>query len=239
MRRRRIWGATAGAVLAVVWTGGCTTVKTENRVTVDPIEVRVEPITLNVRADVNLILKMEREAQAFAERVLGNRPQSLLRWLFGASPAYAAEGDAERAAYEAADRRSEARGPEIQRWLDRGCVGLDNEGHLALRACEGLSDTEARGLRDFVEATNADFEIVYRWRAAEDGVAIEAERIIQARTFHANARAGHWIQSPSDPVEFRRFLRSDLGERIREALGADLAKGAWYRIPSGYRPRAR
>lgn len=239
MRSRFVRPGAAAAVAAVVLVA-CSTIKTENRVTVDPIEIK--PITLNVNATIDLIVQMKEEAGRTLDMIRGGEPTSLLRplyealWPFAATPAFAeesAEESEEDAAYRAALRRSQGRWPQVARWFDRGCVGWNNRALLEARPCGDLSDTDARALRALVADENRDYETVYAGRIREKDLDADASvvyRVQLAQEGRERARTGHWIQLPSDRREFLNFKNTPLGEHLLEAVEAP-TPGGWYRIP--------
>ena len=230
MRRWIVDAEIAIAVFAIAWVlGACSTVKTENRVMVDPIEVK--PITVNVNANVNMVIELKQEARRVVDMITGEaESQSFLRWLVGAAPARAAETEN---AYQAAVRRAQDRWPEIVRWADRGCLGFDNRALVAVRPCDA-SETEARAIAALAAAENIDREEIYGGRAREkdlDAEGMVVFRVQLAQEWRERARPGHWIQVPADRREFLNFKNTPLGERLMTAHDGALTPGNWYRVP--------
>lgn len=222
------------AMALIALAGACSTVKTESRVMVDPIEIK--PIRVDVNANVNLVVELKEEARRVVDFITGEGPTSLLRWLFGASPAHAEEASSENDAeetYKAAQRSCRGRWPHVLAWADRGCLGFDNRALVARRPCGDLSDTDARRLGEIIEEENRNREEIIRLGAIvkgldEEGIVIWRAQL--AQEWRERAGRGHWIQTPVDRREFLNFKNTPLGERLAETV-ENLAPGAWYRVP--------
>lgn len=116
-----------------------------------------------------------------------------------ASEAFAQEADinvsnpAIRALKESIRSRSES----IKPFMDKGSVGLNRDGLLAVRTTEGLNLKERAEVQQLVEAENRDRESLYAEIAKannfhQDRVA-DIKRIF-AKSWSDQARSGWWVQ---------------------------------------------
>lgn len=89
---------------------------------------------------------------------------------------------------------------QLDGYKGQGVIGENNQGLVEARNLESLSDLKARAdVQRLVKAENADREELYKEIAAAEGVDLsQLPRIKQtyAETLRANAKPGHWIQTP-------------------------------------------
>lgn len=127
--------------------------------------------------------------------------------LLGPEDAFAQEADinvttpAIRALKQSIKERSEA----IKPFMDRGNVGISNDGLLVLRSGEGLNLKEKANLNRLLSAENKDREALYAEIAKANN--FSSDRIpdikkIFARSWVENAREGWWVQNENG--EWRR-----------------------------------
>lgn len=116
-----------------------------------------------------------------------------------ASQAYAQEADinvsnpAIRALKDTIKNRSDA----IKPHMDRGNVGIAQDGLLTVRTTEGLSLKQRAEVQQLVEAENRDRESLYLEIARANNIPREAVPKIKrifARSWIEQAKAGWWIQ---------------------------------------------
>jgi uncharacterized protein YdbL (DUF1318 family) len=116
-----------------------------------------------------------------------------------ASQAYAQEADinvsnpAIRALKDAIKKRSDS----IKPFMDRGNVGITQEGLLTVRATDGLSLKERAEVQQLVEAENRDRESLYVEIAKANNIPREAVPRIKrifASSWIEQAKSGWWIQ---------------------------------------------
>jgi uncharacterized protein YdbL (DUF1318 family) len=122
-----------------------------------------------------------------------------------------------RALREAIRARSDA----IKPYLDKGNVGIDHNGHLVIRATDGLSLKERAEAQRLVEAENRDREALYAEIARANNFPRERVadiRKIFAKSWMDNARPGWWIED--GPGHWRRK------ERLAVARDAEPASGS-------------
>ena len=115
------------------------------------------------------------------------------------NPVYAQEADinvtnpAIRALKDSIKNRSES----IKPYMDRGNVGINQEGLLTVRATEGLSLKERAEAQQLVEAENRDREALYSEIAKANNFPKESVSKIKrifAKSWTDQAKAGWWIQ---------------------------------------------
>jgi uncharacterized protein len=113
--------------------------------------------------------------------------------------AYAQEADinisnpAIRALKESIRVRSDA----IKPYMDRGNIGIAQDGLLAIRTTEGLSLKERAETKQLVDAENRDREALYAEIAKANNIATESIpriKMIFAKSWMDQARPGWWIQ---------------------------------------------
>jgi uncharacterized protein YdbL (DUF1318 family) len=124
---------------------------------------------------------------------------AMLASLTLAREAHAQEADinvsnpAIRALKESIKRRSDA----IKPYMDRGNVGLAQDGLLVLRSSDGLNLKQRAELSQLIEAENRDREALYAEIAKANNIASEnipKIKSIFARSWIEQARPGWWIQ---------------------------------------------
>jgi uncharacterized protein YdbL (DUF1318 family) len=125
-------------------------------------------------------------------------PQSIGSWSL-VPPAYAQEADinvsnpAIRALKDSIKNRSDL----IKPFMDRGSVGINQDGLLAIRTTDGLSLKERAEVQQLVEAENRDREALYLEIAKANNFARDAVPKIKrifAKSWADQARPGWWIQ---------------------------------------------
>jgi uncharacterized protein YdbL (DUF1318 family) len=113
--------------------------------------------------------------------------------------AYAQEADinvsnpAIRALKDSIKNRSDL----IKPFMDRGSVGINQDGLLAIRTTDGLSLKERAEVQQLVEAENRDREALYLEIAKANNFAKDAVPKIKrifAKSWAEQARPGWWIQ---------------------------------------------
>lgn len=118
------------------------------------------------------------------------------------SAAHAQEADinvsnpAIRALKDSIKQRSEA----IRPYMDRGNVGIAQDGLLAIRNTDGVSLKERAEINQLVDAENRDRESLYAEIAKANNIArdsIPKIKSIFAKSWIDQARAGWWIQDGS------------------------------------------
>ena len=118
------------------------------------------------------------------------------------SMAHAQEADinvsnpAIRALKDSIKQRSEA----IRPYMDRGNVGIAQDGLLAIRNTDGVSLKERAEINQLVDAENRDRESLYAEIAKANNIArdsIPKIKSIFAKSWIDQARAGWWIQDGS------------------------------------------
>ena len=117
------------------------------------------------------------------------------------SEAYAQEPDinvsnpAIRALKDSIRNRSDA----IKPYMDRGNVGINQDGLLAVRSTDGLSLKERAEVQQLVEAENRDRESLYLEIAKANNFSADAVPKIKrifAKSWIDQAKPGWWIQDP-------------------------------------------
>jgi uncharacterized protein YdbL (DUF1318 family) len=123
----------------------------------------------------------------------------MLAHLVLVSQAHAQEADinvsnpAIRALKDSIKRRSEA----IKPYMDRGNVGLAQDGLLVVRSNDGLSLKQRAEVSQLIDAENRDREALYAEIAKANNIASENVpkiKSIFARSWIEQARPGWWIQ---------------------------------------------
>jgi uncharacterized protein YdbL (DUF1318 family) len=92
-----------------------------------------------------------------------------------------------------------ARSDSIKPYMDRGNVGITQDGLLTVRGTEGLSLKERAEVQQLVEAENRDRESLYSEIAKANNFAPDAVPKIKrifAKSWMDQARPGWWIQEP-------------------------------------------
>jgi len=99
-----------------------------------------------------------------------------------------------RALKDSIKKRSDALKP----YLDKGNVGIGQDGLLALRSADGLNLKERADLNQLIEAENKDREALYGEIAKANSISsdnIPRIKSIFAKSWIEQARPGWWIQS--------------------------------------------
>lgn len=116
-----------------------------------------------------------------------------------ANQAYAQEADinvsnpAIRALKDAIKKRAEA----IKPFMDKGNIGIAQDGLLAIRSSEGLNLKDRAETKQLVEAENNDREALYAEIAKANGIARESVpkiKSIFAKSWIEQARPGWYLQ---------------------------------------------
>jgi uncharacterized protein YdbL (DUF1318 family) len=98
-----------------------------------------------------------------------------------------------RALKDSIKNRSDA----IKPFMDKGNIGLAQDGLLAIRSSDGLNLKERAETTQLVEAENRDREALYAEIAKANGIAKEAVPKIKgifAKSWADQAKSGWWIQ---------------------------------------------
>jgi uncharacterized protein YdbL (DUF1318 family) len=128
-----------------------------------------------------------------------SRPLSQMASFDFLSAAHAQEADinvsnpAIRALKDSIKQRSEA----IRPYMERGNVGIAQDGLLAIRNTDGVSLKERAEINQLVDAENRDRESLYAEIAKANNIArdsIPKIKSIFAKSWIDQARAGWWIQ---------------------------------------------
>jgi len=117
----------------------------------------------------------------------------LTREAFAQEPDVNVSNPAIRSLKESIRNRSES----IKPFMDKGSVGLNRDGLLAVRATEGLNLKERAEVQQLVEAENRDREALYAEIAKANNFPKERVADIKrifARSWIEQARAGWWVQ---------------------------------------------
>ena len=127
-------------------------------------------------------------------------PKSALSFSL-AGNAYAQEPDinisnpAIRALKDSIKNRSES----IKPYMDKGNVGINQDGLLTVRGTDGLSLKERAEVQQLIEAENRDRESLYREIAKANNFgddAVPKIKRIFSKSWADQARSGWWIQDP-------------------------------------------
>ena len=119
----------------------------------------------------------------------------------GVSEAYAQEPDinisnpAIRALKDSIRKRSDA----IKPFMDRGAIGINQDGLLAVRSTDGLSLKDRAEAQQLVEAENRDREALYMEIAKANNFpqnTVPKIKRIFAKSWIDQAKPGWWIQEP-------------------------------------------
>jgi uncharacterized protein YdbL (DUF1318 family) len=98
-----------------------------------------------------------------------------------------------RALKDSIKRRSDA----IKPYMDRGNVGISQDGLLVIRNTDGLSLKERAEVKQLIDAENRDREALYGEIAKANNISadnIPKIKSIFARSWIEQARSGWWIQ---------------------------------------------
>lgn len=88
----------------------------------------------------------------------------------------------------------------IKPYMDRGSIGIGQDGLLKLRSAEGLNLKERAEIQQLVDAENRDREALYAEIAKANGIATEnipRIKAIFAKSWIEQAQSGWWIQDAS------------------------------------------
>jgi uncharacterized protein YdbL (DUF1318 family) len=137
----------------------------------------------------------------------GKQQQGLIGWirlagqLFGPSEAHAQEADINvtTPAIRALKGSIKQRAESIKPYMDKGNVGIANDGLLALRSGEGLALKEKANLTRLLNAENRDREALYSEIAKANNFSpdrIPDIKKLFAKSWIKKARKGWWVQGP-------------------------------------------
>jgi len=133
-------------------------------------------------------------------------PQSLLDDLtqyvaitIGVNEAHAEEADIKVStpAIRALKRSIQQRAGSIKPYLDKGNVGISNDGLLVSRSSKGLNLKARANLKGLLKAENRDREALYSEIAKANKFSpdkVEDIKRLFAKSWIKNARAGWWVQ---------------------------------------------
>lgn len=126
--------------------------------------------------------------------------------------------------------RRKARAADIRAALDKGCLGENNKGYVALRPCEASQDAaEKARFQVLSDDENRDRKIIYTAVARRQGLeASHAEEIgiIFAGEIRKHLTTGQPFQVPEDDQQYEEFLKSDLAKKLGE-----FKPGEWTVVP--------
>jgi uncharacterized protein YdbL (DUF1318 family) len=89
------------------------------------------------------------------------------------------------------------RSAAIKPYMDKGSIGIAQDGLLAIRSSDGLSLKERAETKQLVDAENRDREALYAEIAKANGIAADAVpkiKSIFAKSWTDQAQPGWWIQ---------------------------------------------
>jgi uncharacterized protein YdbL (DUF1318 family) len=92
------------------------------------------------------------------------------------------------------------RAGSIKPYMDRGNIGISQDGLLALRTADGLNLKERAEAQQLVDAENRDREALYAEIAKANGIPKESVpriKAIFAKSWIEQAQSGWWIQDAS------------------------------------------
>jgi uncharacterized protein YdbL (DUF1318 family) len=130
----------------------------------------------SVPVDSNRLLALSLVSEAFAQEADINISNPAIRGL-----------------KDSIKRRSEA----IKPYMDKGNVGINQDGLLAIRTTDGLNLKERAEIQQLAEAENRDREALYREIATANNIpqaAVPKIKRIFANSWIEQARPGWWIQ---------------------------------------------
>lgn len=122
-------------------------------------------------------------------------PMTLVTEAHAAEPDINISNPSIRALKESIKKRSDL----LKAYMDRGNVGITQDGLLAVRSTDGLSLKERAEVQQLVEAENRDRESLYAEIAKANNFAPDAIpkiKMIFAKSWIEQARPGWWIQEP-------------------------------------------
>jgi uncharacterized protein len=118
---------------------------------------------------------------------------SLTREAFAQEPDINVSNPAIRGLRDSIKRRSGA----IKPYMDKGSVGINQDGLLVIRSSEGLSLKDRAEVQQLIEAENRDREALYAEIAKANNIPSDAVPKIKgifARSWIDQAQSGWWIQ---------------------------------------------
>jgi uncharacterized protein YdbL (DUF1318 family) len=140
--------------------------------------------------------KPEGEPQSFIHRFI-----KLAITLIGPQDAYAQDADINvtTPAIRALKDSIQQRAGSLKPYLDKGNVGITNDGLLSTRSLEGLNLKEKATLKRYIEAENTDRNTLYAEIAKANNFPpdrIADIKAIFAKSWINQAKGGWWIQNP-------------------------------------------
>ena len=133
----------------------------------------------------------------------GNRPQPIRLAISAIGPedAYAQDADVNvtTPAIRTLKKSIQDRAASIKPYMDKGNVGISNQGTLVIRNSKGLNLKEKAKLNRLIDAENKDRNALYMEIAKANKYPPERVSDISkifAGSWIKNARGGWWIQSP-------------------------------------------
>ena len=123
----------------------------------------------------------------------------IITWLSFASEVYAQEPNINisNPAIRALKDSIKNRADSLKPYLDRGNVGITQDGLLTLRSAEGLSLKERSEIQQLIDAENRDRESLYLEIAKANNLSpdtVPKIKQIFAKTWIDQARPGWWVQ---------------------------------------------
>lgn len=121
--------------------------------------------------------------------------------MFGPREAYAQQADINLStpAIRALKDSIQKRADEIKPFMDRGNVGISNDGLLVIRSSDGLNLKDKAQLNRLIDAENRDRNALYAEIAKANNFSpdkVSDIKKIFAGSWIKNARDGWWIQNP-------------------------------------------
>lgn len=140
--------------------------------------------------------KKEQSPQSFLEEFYRNHVSGVF---VGVANAQEADINVTTPAIRALKASIKQRAAKLFPYLDRGNVGLTNDGLLAIRSTKGLSLKQRAELKRLVKAENADRNALYLEIAKANNISpdkVDEIKRIFAKSWIKEAKKGWWIQAP-------------------------------------------
>lgn len=206
---------------------GCGVIRTEHKIeahiTLDirHVEQQVDDIFDFVEGETDALPAAAPEPTGFLEQALD--------WLDPCAPAYAQEEDSSQLR-EIATRLRE-RHDQVTKWKQKGCVGENNRGYLALRESPALAEADTKNeVQQMLADENKDRKALYNELARvnkESGATVATMERLGAKNKLKRATKGEWVQLPSAGEDFDAVKAGALGEKLGSACVPD----AWVQMP--------
>ncbi len=140
--------------------------------------------------------KKEQSPQSFLEEFYRNHISTVF---IGVANAQEADINVTTPAIRALKASIKKRAGRLIPYLDRGNVGLTNDGLLAIRSTKGLNLKQRAELKRLIKAENADRNALYLEIARANNISPDKVNDIKrifAKSWIKKAKRGWWIQAP-------------------------------------------